>query len=527
MSGISQGPQSASTDKAIVNPSVLDKTNQAEDARINRGYPAQNSVSSVIEQDDAQAPQVQHRMDAPAEGADSPSEKVLKEIAVFKEIQNAVNAEPEAGDALLGEFLLEKVDQKFFDGALGRQNPLARDISALQSNKGHLLSLGYSEELIDGLLSLADPNDPDNSLAGMHSFSTRIAGKLGGDDSLEKLHSLFGDTLGRVANLKGGPAGLHAQLQAGLKGFNAAFLDSNKHIDVDSATLMLMQIQTQLQNNRLIFDQQNIKISQVAREQISEKRMNKILDSIEKANKAKKAGVVSKIFGGIAVALMAVVAAVMIAGAIFTGGASAVAAAGLMVAATALVMTMMVSSETGNWMMEMFGDSEKGQIGAMVFWSVLILAMTLGAAGITGAAGSAAATTNAAGAGAGAAAGGAGGATVTASAATAATTASRIARLTTMAARFSRTLRIAGGASMVGDGSASAVSTTYQYEADMLRAEAKELYAWMLHNQHVIDDLVEDIQKVIEELQQGFSAIAGILKDNNDTKTKLLGLIKG
>ncbi|WP_419532978.1 type III secretion system translocon subunit SctE [Endozoicomonas sp.] len=542
MSTIPLGPQS--TDRTGVDPSVFQKTDQAEKERINRGYSTQNSVSTAPVQDDVQLPQTSHDLDAPAEGADTPSEKVLKEIAVFTEIKNHFKADPEATKmGLLGEFAIEGLDPdflksaiegagpfgEFLEEALSRQNPLAKHISSLQSNKEHLLSLGYSEDLINGLLSLADPNDPDNSLASMHSFSAWVTGKLAGDNSLEQLSNLFADTLNRVANLKGGPADLHAQLQADLKQFNTTFLDSKKHIDVDSATLMLMQIQTRIQNNRLIFDQENIKVNQIAREQASEKRMNKILDSIEKAKEAKKAGLISKIFGGIAVAIMSIVAAIMIASAVFTGGASAIAAAALMTAATALVITMMVSSETGNWMMEMFGTEQDQMIGAMVFWSAVILVLTLGAAAATGIAGSGAAAANATASGAGAAAGGggAGGASVTATATTVASAASRASRIASMAARFARILRITGGASMTGDGSASAVSTKFQYDADMLRAEAKELYAWMLHNQHLIDDLIEDIQKAIDEMQQGFSVIANILKDNHDTKTKLIGLIKG
>lgn len=527
MSTISQG--SLSTDKAGVDSSVLQKTSQVEEQdSINRGYSTQNSISSVAKQEDAQLPKIQHRMEPPAEGADTPSEKVLKEIAVFKEIQNAFNTDPEvAASEPLGGDLLKLVDQKFLDAALGGQNPLSKHISSLQSNKEHLLSLGYSEDLIEGLLSLADPDDPGNSLSSMHSFSARLGSRLNGDPRLQKLYDHFGDTLNRVANLKGGPAELHTQLRAELTKFTGAFLGSKKHLDMDAATLMLMQIQTQLQNNRLIFNQQNIKVNQAAKEQISEKRMNKILDSINKAEEAKDAGVVSKIFGGIAVAIMSIVAAIMVAGAVFTGGASAIAAAALMVGATALVVTMMVSAETGNWMTDMFGTDQDSQIGAMVFWSVLILAMTLGAAGVTGVAGSAASAANATAAAGGAAAGGgAGGATVTATATTAATAASRAARISDISARFSRILRVVGGAAMVGDGSASAVSTTYQYDADMFRAEAKEFHAWMLHNQHVIDDLLEDISKVIDELQSGYQVIASILKDNHDNNTKLLGSIK-
>ena len=500
----------------------------AKQERISRGYPFQNSISAEgAMPDEFEAPvKVPHNLDVPKQGADSPSENVLKEIAVFTEIEQRFKADSDAVKiGLMAESVLEQGGEDFLNGALARKNPLASHISSMQSNRDHLASMGYGDDLIDGLLALADPKHPDNSMAQMHSMSAQISGKLQGDNSLENLNNLFADTLNKIANLKSGPAELHAQLQADLKAFNATFLSSKNTLDVDSAALMLMQIQTQLQNNRLVFDQQSIKANQVSREQASEKRMNKILDSIEKAEKAKDAGLVSKIFGGIAVAIMAVVAAVMVASAVFTGGASAVAAAGLMVAATSLVITMMVSSETGNWMMEVFGSEKDQQIGAMVFWSVLIMAMTLGAAGITGSAGSAAAAANTT--ASGAAAGTGSGATVTASATTAATTAARSAKIADMSARFTKVMRYAGAASMIGDGSASAVSTSYNYDADMLRAEAKELNAWILHNQHIIDDLVEDIQKVIDELQQGFSVVASIIKDNHDTKSKLLGSIKG
>lgn len=80
---------------------------------------------------------------------------------------------------------------------------------------------------------------------------------------------------------------------------------------------------------------------------------------------------------------------------------------------------------------------------------------------------------------------------------------------------------------MVGDGSASAVSTTLQYQGDMLKAEAKELFAWMLANQHIIDDLVEDIRKVIEDMQQVWQVMTGMMKDTNETMTKLNAALKG
>ncbi|KEI70808.1 type III secretion system translocon subunit SctE [Endozoicomonas elysicola] len=537
MSTIQQGPQS--TDQTGIDPSLLQqqkKEQVAKEERVSRGYPPENSVSTASAQDDIDPPiKAQHNLDVPTEGSDSPSEKVLKEISVFAEIEKLAKSDPEAAKlGLLSEFLVENGGPDILDpfgASLERQNPLAKHISTLQSNKDHLLSLGYSEELIDGLLAMADPNDPDNSLASMHSFSARVTGRLAGDDSLENLSNLFADTLNRVGNLKGGPADLHAQLQADLKNFNATFLNSKKHIDVDTATQMLMSIQTKIQNNRLLFDQENIKLNQVAREQASEKRINKILDSIEKAKEAKKAGMISRIFGYIAVAIMAVVMVVM-----FATGVGSPLAMGLMAAALALTVLMTVSSETGDWMnkgvaqmFEAFGLSEENaMIGAMVFWSAIILVLSAGGAVAAGAGTTASTAANAAATGTSAAAGGAsGGATVTAQVTTAATTTARLSRMASMAARFARLARIAGGGAMVGDGSSSAVSTTMQYQADMLRAEAKELFAWMLANQHIIDDLTEDIRKVIEDMQQVWQVMTGMMKDTNETMTKLNAALKG
>ncbi len=534
MSTIQQGPQS--TDQTGIDPSLLQqqkKDQVAKEGRVSRGYTPENSVSMASAQEDIDPPiKAQHNLDVPIEGSDSPSEKVLKEISVLAEIENLAKSNPDAAKlGLLSEFLVENGEPDLLGGAFERQNPLARHIGTLQSNKDHLLSLGYSEELIDGLLALADPNDPDNSLASMHSFSARVTGRLAGDDSLENLSNLFADTLSRVGNLKGGPADLHAQLQADLKNFNATFLNSKKHIDVDTATQMLMSIQTKIQNNRLIFDQESIKLNQVAREQASEKRMDKILDSIEKAKEAKKAGMISRIFGYIAVAIMAVVMVVM-----FATGVGSPLAMGLMAAALALTVVMTVSSETGDWMnkgvaqmFEAFGFSEENaMIGAMVFWSVIMLVLSAGSAIAGGAASTAASAARVGASGASAAAGGAaGGATVTAEAASVATTTAKLSRMASMAARFARMARIAGGAAMIGDGSASAVGTTMQYQADMLRAEAKELFAWMLANQHIIDDLTEDIRKVIEDMQQVWQVMTGMMKDTNETMTKLNAALKG
>ena len=340
MSTIPQGP--LSTNNTVIDPQISQlqhKEQVTEVERISRGYPVENSVSRNVGQEKIDPPiKARHNLDVPAEGSDSPSEKVLKEISVFTEIQKHYKANPDTTElALLSELVAEKGGPELLGEALERPNPLASHINSLQSNKDQLISLGYSEEMVDGLLALADPEDPNNSLSNMHSFSAQISGRLNGDDSLMKLSDLYADTINRVGNLKGGPAELHTELQADLKAFTSTFLAPNKHMDVDAATQMLMSIQSKLQNNRLIFDQQNIKINQVEREQLAEKRMNKMLDSIEKAEKAKESGQISRIFGYIAVALMAIVVAVL-----FATGVGSPVAMGLMAAALALTVLMTV-----------------------------------------------------------------------------------------------------------------------------------------------------------------------------------------
>lgn len=548
MQNIQQGTHSAGQipGQAGIDPSLpQQQTEQLEQKEsVSRGYPEHNTVSTKEVQENL-APPIKplHSLDVPAKGSDFPSEKVLKELSVFSEIQKLGKMDPEAVKlGLAAEAVVEQGGsdymalltgdlESFTEGPGGRPDPLAGHISSMQSNRDHLLSMGYSKDLVDGMLKLADPSDPDNSLKAMHSFSARVGGKLAGDDSLGQLSDLFADTFNKVANLEGGPADLHKGLQAELKALNATFLDSKKVLDVDAATQMLMQIQTKLQDSRLVFNQENIKINEQQRQQISEKRLAKIADSIEKAKEAKESGVISKIFGYIAVAILAIVMVVM-----FATGVGSPAAMALMTACLALTTLMTVSSETGDWMnkgvaamFEAFGsDEDKAEIGAMVFWSAVIIALSIGGAAAGSGASAASTAANATAQGTAAAAGGASSAaTVTASATTAATATAKTAKLAAMASRFTQIGRATGGGAMIADGSASAHSVTMNYEADMLRAEAKELYAWMQANQHIIDNMTEDIRKVIEDMQQVWQVMTGMMKDNHETMTKLNGSLKG
>ena len=237
-----------------------------------------------------------------------------------------------------------------------------------------------------------------------------------------------------------------------------------------------------------------------------------------------------------------VVAVVAVVGAVFTGGTLTVLAVSLMIASLAIVVTMMASQEAGStWMMDIFGDSKEGKIGAMVFWTALIIALSIGgavaggfaggAAGAGGAAASSAssgASTGATAASTGATAASTGataastGATVGATAANAASTAATTgAKVANALSNLTRILQLVNGAAMVGDGAASIANSTYTYQADMLRAEAHEDKAFMLRIQQAIEDATESLATAIEELQQGYSIAASIITANHETKTTL------
>ena len=525
--------------------------------KISRGYDSENAFYERTDEEYLEEPiKVKHNLDRPAPGSDSPSENVIREVAVLAEMENHQydsgiednlsevsdssdfseidedlvqldNLSPDQLKAVIGDL------EAIVTAAEHPNQSLAGHIFSLESNRDELLAMGYSEEVIDGMLALADPNNPDNSLALMHSSIGQFALSYTGDDRLKDLSDLYADTLNKIGNLEDGPPELHAEIQKDLAAFVKQFVGPDKHMDVDLATHMLMQIQSKMQDTRLVFNQENIKINQAQREKIAAKRLEKIEKSIEQAEKSKKKGLLSKIFGYIAMVMSIIVTAIAAVALCVTGVGSGVAVA-LMVAVTVIMVTQTISSETGDWMnkglasmFEAFGVSEKwSAMAGQIFMACVVLVMSFASFGAGIAAAKSAAANAAATAANAASQAGTTGATVSATATTAATAASKAATFTKYASIATSTAQAIGGAAMVFDGAASASATTLQYEADKLRADAKKLFAWMMANQHIIDDLTEDIKKVIEDMEQTWKVMTGMMKDNHDTKTKLNAAIK-
>ena len=504
------GPGSVNTDQTSTASTAVQLGNvegEVDAPPVNRGFSDKNSYSRVEGDESVRSQVPTPSLDEPKQGAES--DKAANEILQTYEKDK---------DKSVTETLKESVESF-------QKNPLSKQTSALQNRKGELASQGFNESQIEGMMALADPTDENNSLSSMHSSSARVKDMIDGEGKVSNLFRVFEDVLVKYSAITHIPDDLKTELDADFAALTKAAFSADAPLDIDSATTMLVEIQSKLQNERLVFDQETIKIGQLNIEQRASKIIHKIRDSIEKVEKAKQSQLIGKIFGWIAVGVMAIATAIVaVVGAVFTGGVLSVVAVSMMIAATAVIMTMMISSETGDWMNKIFDsfageDKSKARMAAMIFWTAIVMILSIGGAVAGGFAGAGGA---AAGAGAGVASGVSGGATATATAAnSAASAASTAAKLASMASKFAKVLQVIQGAATVADGASGVANAAYNYEADILRAEALEEKGEMLRLQQMVDDAIEAIQQAIDELQSGYSVAANIIKANHDTKTTL------
>ena len=509
MSAIGQGPaktgQTAQTGKTgSINQASFSPV-ETEDDPVQRGYSQQNSYSRTEGEESVKSQVPVPKLDEPAPEAES--DKAAAEILKNHE---------EEGDTPLTDQLL-KAAQNF------KKNPAGVQTGALLNGGKELPKTDSGQPFTkEDLTSLAS-RSPANPLASKQPETASVNQAQGktADAKLNKMYDLFYDVTLSYGAITEIPDDLRAEIEADLLVVTKAAFDSEQTLDVDSATTMLVTIQSKLQNERIKFDQETIRIGQLHKEQLSSKFIDNIREGIAKAKKAKKSGFLGKIFGYLAIAVMAIATAIVAAvGVIFTGGVLTVVAVSMMIAATALTVTMMISSETNNFMTKIFGDSKEGKIGAMVFWTAIIMALSLGGAVAGGFAGSAAGA--GAGVGAGLAAGSSSGATVTATGAnTAATAATTAAKISAMLTKIAKIAQVIGGASQVAEGSAQVATSVYNYQADMFRADAMEDRAMMARLQQMLDDALEALQTAIDELQSGYTVAANIIKANHETKTTL------
>ena len=543
MSSIGQGP--TQTDQAQSSGNIANQPVDYSDKPVKLGYSDQNSYSRVEAEESAKSQLPKPRLDGPAAGSysDAAQQEVLKDFQKFQEKPTSDFIREEGKDLL---------KSGLDEGVKNAEKRLAELTADKKAKTGGITNPGVEGKTAKQAKSSssAGADNPTSAAARAGSATATAAANTAASKSAEtanvdiptveewdKFAEAFEEVYVKAGAIKEAPAGLRESIQADAAKFAQQVLSGKQTLDVDAATTMLMSIQSKLQDNRIKYDQETIKIKQVEFDQQFKESIGKIRESIAEASKAKTSGLIGKIFGWIAVVVMVVVtlvvAVVSLIPTILSGGAAgglAALALGLMIGAIAITVTQMASQEAGStWMMDMFGDSKDGKIGAMVFWTALVVALSLGGAVAGGAAGAAAgAGANAASAAANTASSGASaGATATATAAnTAVTSASLAAKATTIAGYLTKALQVVAGAAMIGDGSAQIATSVYNYNAENLRAEALEDRAFMLRLQQAIDDATESIAQAIDELQAGYQVVANIIKADHETKTNLLSKLK-
>lgn len=437
------------------------------DTRVKRGYDPRNSQSRVSQAVEAR-PQASHRLEQPALAA-------LASSAGFDSaLTDLTRLDPGAVKALEGQGLASVRDSAQMMQGM-------RHLEATLGEKPDPGKLGEMMKMVFSPEPASTEGDP------WQWAESRL-----GTTELKMLEQSLGrsgtfslaDATIQINALSSGPAQLVADIKSDYQKIARAMM-SDSLWDTDMLATMLSSIQQKMQDNRLQFDQETIRIGQVEKERLSNKIISDIKDSIESTNKAKESNLVSKIFGYIGLAVMAVVTVMA-----FATGVGAVAGT-LMVASLAIMIAMTVDQETGGHgmkaltkgIMEAFGvDEEQATYIASGVMMAIMIALSLGA-GASGAAASGASR---------------------------------------MAVLASRTGMVASGGAAVGEGGAKIAAGVYTYEASMLQADAKETKALMMRLQQMIEDATESLQMALEDLQAGHSRIAAIVSNNDETKKGIM-----
>ena len=265
--------------------------------------------------------------------------------------------------------------------------------------------------------------------------------------------------------------------------------DLNRALELGSMediAAILSKIQTELQDTRIQFDQESLQANKIRREQVHEGRVEKLAEAIKKMDEQAKSGVIGKIFGAIATALAVVVAVVLIA----TGVLSKVGVA-LMIAATGIMLAMTVSQNTGNWMNKVFGENEIAQMVCGIMWSVLAIALSLGASAATAKKGAYDVVNQAA---------------------------SFSTKMATYAKMASHVAKITQAGATAGSGVSDIHAASAGYEGQMYKADAAEDLAYLTKMQFHMDDMLEAIEKAIREITEGQEAASGMIRDVLDSK---------
>ncbi|WP_330926236.1 type III secretion system translocon subunit SctE [Candidatus Sororendozoicomonas aggregata] len=488
------------------------------DESVKRGYDTQITQSRHDEVSDAKT-QKQHRLETP-----SLSKGKIDTLKTLREM-SAENGAVSAEDVANANQELSPAAKEIKENS--KKAALIRGYETITSGK-------VDAEKLDQLTKIANEAKtplPADKVATWddvwQSAENRQNGQLQGADGkplaplepneLKQLEALQAnhdfafqengalETIIRAGAIVDGPPELIKEIQADVQKLAGAMALGNELWDTDMLATMLSSIQEKMQDNRLKYDQETIKIGLEEKKILSEKNISKIRDRIEEENKNKVASDIQKAFGWVALAFGYIAAGAMIA-----TGVGAVAGT-LLIASLAIATVMMVDQEMGGELImkpmaesiqDTFGCSEEdagyAAMGIMAGIMVVLAVASMGA-GFSNLG----------------SVGGTMGGVVTSK----------------VGVKVAQTLSIVGnvgeGAATVASGAGTVAAGVSAKEAAEIRADSKELQAQMLRLQQMIDEATESLEQALEDLQAGHSRIASIMSDNDDTKKQLGKALKG
>jgi hypothetical protein len=459
------------------------KPENLKDKKVDKGFSDKNSFSSKEKKDNTLLNNKinQPKLDAPT----------LSPVQIEQGMKEAVSilASSEEGDKQTKNDVL-KTNKKVIEKSITKKkikNQLEMTEQLLEKTKPKNKELKSDTQDYDKINEKIKDNIQQDNTKEITNKKT---------EEIIKLSNTFFEVIDKFSRIKSAPKQLRSDITNKVNSFISDLAKGEQDLDTDTALLKLMEVKSMLSDSRIVLEQKTIKAQQLEKERIANKEMEKILESIEKSKEAKKSGGIGKILGYIGAGLMIVVAAVMVAGAVFTGGTSAIAGAALIVTATSLMITMQVSQETGGWMTKMFG--EDNQLAATIFLTGLIVVLSLGAAAASG----------------------------VSAAGSVATAAGRVATATekfvAITDKITKGVSLAAGATQMSSATANGIAAHQRYEATNLSADAKEERAKWMKVQLFIDENMKLLIKMISNMNAPIQDIIDAYKTTADSKSKVL-----
>ena len=292
MSSIGQGP--TQTDQAQASGHIASQPVDYSDKSVRRGYSDQNSYSRAEAEETVKSQVPKPRLDSPAAGAESDAagQEVLKE---FQKSQ-----EKPASDFLReeGKELLKKGLEEGVKNAEKQVAELSSEKKTKSGDTGSSVARGSTGESAGTAGKNSAPAtagaDDATATAAATTTATRDAAAtakaqaadLPTVEQWDKFAAVFEDVYVKAGSIKEAPPGLKEEIQAEFAKFTQQALNGKKTLDVDTATTMLMAIQTKLQDNRIRYDQETIKIKQLEYDQQFKDSISSIRESIAKTKKS-------------------------------------------------------------------------------------------------------------------------------------------------------------------------------------------------------------------------------------------------